>query len=269
MSDAILKNIPGMKDAAPVPQRQADTLSESDFFHIYVLNSQPCLIKGAVTHWPASRNWREPDYLKKLCGHYPVLFFPHENHITFKRMMAGKEEISFAAALDRLNSPHTKVASLGLTHDFPEMRRDIGRFAFLTKAQPSFFYPPIRYFIHRNAGSTWHYHPFDETLMCQVTGAKNVGLLNARMPFHRQVQEVFFQEDYYDDPSSFARLDNAPCGFFPRRWRRATRFISPRSGGTGSARAASPLALPRRCPGARRCRSSPTPSAGWPPARWT
>jgi hypothetical protein len=128
--------------------------------------------------------------------------------------MAGKEEMSFADALDRLHSGRTKVASLILQQDFPEMRRDIGRFSFLSRAEPSFFYPPVRYFVYRNAGSTWHFHPFDETLMCQIVGAKKVGLLSARTVFQKDVQEVFFQEDYYDDPSRFEKLNHAGLQFF-------------------------------------------------------
>src|SRR5262249_38151242 len=98
--------------------------------------------------------------------------------------------------LDLLHSDRIQVASLGLPEDFPELRRDLGGFSFLTRAEPSFIYPPVRYFIYRNAGSTWHYHPFDETLMCQVTGAKQVGLLNARTSFKNEVQKIFLAEDY-------------------------------------------------------------------------
>jgi quercetin dioxygenase-like cupin family protein len=214
MSDAVLKNIPGMKQAEPVAVLRAEDLPESVFFRDHVSNSRPCVIKGAVRHWPASRHWREADYLKNLCGHYDVLFFPHENHITFNRMMAEKQDMRFEEALDRLHSAQTGVASLGLTQDFPEMRRDIGGFSFLTKAEPSFFYSPVRYFIHRNAGSAWHYHPFDETLMCQVVGAKKVGLLNARTLFQKEVQEIFFREDYFDDPFQFEKLDHAGLRFF-------------------------------------------------------
>jgi quercetin dioxygenase-like cupin family protein len=211
--DTFHKNIPGMKEARPVARRDAADLAESEFFAEFVSQSRPCLIKGAILDWPAGRNWRDPAYLKTLCGHYQVVFFPHENHVTFQRMLAGKEEMRFAEALDRLHARQTEVATLILQQDFPELRRDIRGFAFLTQAEPSFFYPPVRYFIHRNAGSAWHYHPFDETLMCQAIGAKKVGLLNARTPYQKEIQEIFFQEDYYDDPSLFDRLDNAGLEF--------------------------------------------------------
>ncbi len=213
MPDAILNNIPGMRDAAPVPACEAGELPEEVFFNDYVSRSRPLLIKGAVRHWPAGRNWRDPLYLKKLSGDRPVLFFPHENHIT-GRMMEGKRDMRLAEALDLIHAQDTKIASLGLPEDFPELRRDLGRFSFLTRAEPSFLYPPVRYFIYRNAGSTWHYHPFDETLMCQLVGAKHVGLLNARTGRQKELQEIFFPEKYYDDPSRSVRLAGADFPFF-------------------------------------------------------
>src|SRR6185437_11979123 len=152
MPNTILSNVSGMKNASPVAIREARELSEQFFFSEFISQSQPLLVKGAVRHWPAGRNWRDPSYLKKLCGARPVFFFPHENHITGRRMMAGKRDMTFGDALDRLHSEETQIASLGLPEDFPEMRRDIAGFSFLTRAEPSFIYPPVRYFIYRGAG---------------------------------------------------------------------------------------------------------------------
>jgi hypothetical protein len=214
MPTTILSHVSGMKDATPVPTRAAGDLPEQVFFDEFVSKSSPLLIKGAVRHWPAGRNWRDPSYLKSLCGHRQVMFFPHENHITGRRMMAGRRDMTFGEALDLLNLDRTAIASLGLPEDFPEMRRDLGGFSFLTRAEPPFIYPPVRYFIYRNAGSTWHYHPFDETLMCQFVGSKKVGLLNARTPLQKRVQEIFFAEDYYEDPHKAAGLAGADIPFF-------------------------------------------------------
>ena len=214
MPNPILNNVPGMKHAVPVVIHDAASLPESVFFEGHVALGRPALIKGAVRHWPARQKWRDPAYLKSLCGHYQVLYFPHENHITHGRMMAGSRQMAFAQALDALHAPQTGTASLGLQEDFPELRRDIGRFSFLTRAQPSFFYPPIRYFLYRNAGSAWHYHPFDETLMCQIAGAKQVGLLGVKSPHYGAVRDIFFSEDYYDDPHRFDALKEAGLEFF-------------------------------------------------------
>ena len=101
MPDAILTNVPGMKDAcAGSPSGRHATFAESDFIAIMSRTASRCLIKGAVRHWPASRNWRDPAYLKKLCGHYQMLFFPHENHVTFKRMLARQRGHALCPALD-------------------------------------------------------------------------------------------------------------------------------------------------------------------------
>jgi hypothetical protein len=172
------------------------------------------VIKGAVRHWPATQKWREAEYLKEVSGTRNVLYFPHENHLSFKRMMAGRRDMRFSEALDRLHSENTAVASLGLQADFSELRADIGRFSFLTKAEPSFLYPPIRYFFYRNAGSAWHFHPLDETLMCQIAGVKRIGLLSASTPFQKAVQAVFFQEDYYEDASAFDALADSDLHWF-------------------------------------------------------
>jgi quercetin dioxygenase-like cupin family protein len=217
MPDTFLTQIPGMKHAASVPVLDVDTLEERVFAGEFVSNSRPCVIKGAVRHWEATRKWRDPEYLKSMSGHRSVLYFPHENHLSYRRMMAGKLELRFAEAIDRLHSEKTDVASLGLQNDFTELRPDIGRFSFLTKAEPSFLYPPIRFFFYRNAGSAWHFHPLDETLMCQIVGAKKIGLLSANTPLQKTLQDIFFQEDYYEDASALAAL--ADSGL---RWHLAT-----------------------------------------------
>jgi hypothetical protein len=46
MSDAVLKNIPGMKQAEPVAVLRAEDLPEGVFFRDHVSNSQPCVIKA-------------------------------------------------------------------------------------------------------------------------------------------------------------------------------------------------------------------------------
>lgn len=214
MPDTIFKNVPGMRNAAAVPVVEADSLPESLFNSKYVDKSQPCVIRGAVRGWPAREKWRDAQYLKRRAGHHPVLFFPHENHITYDRMMAGREEMRFADAVDRLFSDKWSVATLGLQEELTELRADVGRFSFLTQAQQSFLYPPIRFFVYRNAGSTWHYHPMDETLMCQVIGSKQVGLVSARTPFQKTLQEIFLGEEYYEDASACRRLDNADLSWF-------------------------------------------------------
>ena len=213
MPDTTLKHVPGMQYASPVPVLSADELPENVFIGEYVSNSRPCVIKGAVRHWAAIEKWRNKDYLKTRAGHHDVYFYPYEYHISAKRMEAGRTTMSFAEAIDRLHSEETKVAIVA-TAAPSELLSDLGRVSFLSKAEPAFSYPPARYFFYRNAGTTWHYHPFDETLMCQIVGAKKIGLLKTDTPFNKAVRDIFFREDYYNDASAFEALNNVDLPWF-------------------------------------------------------
>lgn len=204
MPDVILKNVPGMASAAPVPVLHANVLTERAFKDEYVANSRPCVIRGAVDHWPAKRKWRDNEYLKQVCGQQEVPFWPHENHVTKKRSTPGVVNLPFAEAVDRLHrASREEVAAIGCVPGTAEMAADIGGFSFFKEAELGFSYPPFRFFIFRNAGSSWHYHSFDETLMCQVAGTKTVGLLAVDNPRSREVARIFFEEDYYEDSAAF------------------------------------------------------------------
>ena len=96
MPDAILKNVHGMASATPVPVLRAGELSERDFKDTYVANSRPCVIKGAVSHWPATAKWRDREYLKRICGRGMVPFWPHENHVSKKTCLPGATNLPFA-----------------------------------------------------------------------------------------------------------------------------------------------------------------------------
>jgi len=252
MPDATLNHVPGMKDAAAVPVLDAQDLSESDFLENYVFNSRPCVIKGAVRHWPAIEKWRDTDYLKRLYGHHKIAFSPHEYHLTVKRNDVGRQIMSFAEALDRFQAEETKTAIATSPHP-SALQPDTGGFSFLTKADAALTYPPLRYFFYRNAGTTWHYHPFDETLMCQIVGQKKIGLLNVDARSHQSVFGVFVKEDYYDDPSVFdgidtsglnwfsATLDEGDALYIPQMWWHGVSTISEAFGATAAASFRSPL----------------------------
>jgi hypothetical protein len=205
MPDRTLAHVSGMANASEVAILDAASLSESVFLGRYVSTSTPCVIRGAIRHWAAPQKWRDPDYLKSRSGHHDVYFHPHEYYLSAKRMEEGREMVSFAAAVDRLHAQSTKVAIVA-TAAPAELQGDLGRVPFLSKAEPAFTYPAARYFFYRNAGTTWHYHPFDETLMCQVVGAKKIGLLSTDTRANPAVREFFIREDYYDDPAASAAL---------------------------------------------------------------
>ena len=214
MPDFTLSHVPGMKTAAAVPVLNADKLREQLFTGAYVARSQPCVIKGGVGHWAAIQNWRDKEYLKKRAGHNPVFLYPNEYHNSPKRMeAAGKRLLSLAEAIDHLDAEETRIGIV-VTGQASELLPDLGRVPFLNSAEPAFNCPPARYFFFRNAGTTWHYHPFDETLMCQIVGSKRIGLLDVNNSARNTIRNIFFDERYYDDPSVFDNLDNAGLRWF-------------------------------------------------------
>jgi hypothetical protein len=215
MPDVILKNVPGMAAATPVPVLHASALTESAFKGEYVANSRPCVIKGAVSHWPAARKWHDREYLKRICGSQPVPFWPHENHVTRQRIAPGVTSMPFADAIDRLHdAEREEVGAIGCVPGTAEMAADLSGFSFFTEGDLGFSYPPFRFFIFRNAGSSWHYHSFDETLMCQVIGTKRIGLLQVENSHRKAIGRIFSQEDYYEDPSAFDELAGEKLPWF-------------------------------------------------------
>jgi hypothetical protein len=209
MPDFTFSHVPGMKDAAAVPTLSAETLGESMFVGEYVAKSRPCVIKGGVRHWAAIEKWRDKDYLKKRAGHHQVYLYPNEYHTTPKRMeAAGRRQLTLAEAIDHLDAQDTRIGIVVTGHP-TELQADLGGIGFLKSAETAFVCPPARYFFFRNAGTTWHYHPFDETLMCQIVGSKKIGLLDVNNAARETIRDIFFHEDYYDDPSVFDGLDTA------------------------------------------------------------
>lgn len=209
MPDTIFTHVPGMANAAPVPNLDAAILAEHAFKSGYVANGQPCVIRGAVRHWPALGKWQDRAYLKRICGRGDVYFWPHENHVTKKRIVPGATRMPFADAIDRLNDGGDAIAAIGCNPGTEEMAADLGPFSFFTEGDLGLNYPPFRFIFFRKAGSSWHYHAFDETLMCQVLGTKRIGLLEVDNPHHGAVRDIFFGEDYYEDAAAFDAVAGA------------------------------------------------------------
>jgi hypothetical protein len=216
MPSPTFDHVPGMKRARKLPEVGAAGLTQASFFANFVTQSRPVLIKDAVAHWPARVKWRDPDYLKRQSGHHPIYYYPHENYASLRRQARDEVMLPLAEALDRLRAPETEIGFC-CTATPVEVMGDLPGFNFVEKVQPAFFYPNIRYFLFRNAGTTWHYHPFDETLMCQVIGAKEVGLVSLDNPHHLQLRDIFFREDYYEDPSVFVSLADGEIDWFMTR----------------------------------------------------
>ncbi|HWB96828.1 MAG TPA: cupin-like domain-containing protein [Bryobacteraceae bacterium] len=213
MPDVILKHVPGMRRASAVPVLHADQLSERVFLTEYVSNSKPCVIRGAVKHWAAVQKWRYKNHLKERSGHHNVWLFPSEYYANWYNRGAERINASFAEALDYLHAEETKVGVVVAGHT-TELLQDLGGLPFLANAEPAFFYEAARFFFFRNAGTTWHYHTFDETLMSQIVGAKKIGLLKTNTPHFAAMRALFRDDRYYDDPSVFDGFDDTGLEWF-------------------------------------------------------
>lgn len=214
MPDFTFAHVPGMKAASQVVERRAEELSEETFLSEYVAHSRPVVIRGAVAHWPARTKWRDKDYLKKRSGHHRVFAYPHEYLDAKASNEIGKRELSFAEAVDFLHAPGTASGFVGTATPI-ELLPDVGDFGFLSASvEPAFYYHDIRYFLFRNAGTTWHYHPFDETLMCQLIGRKRVGFVHTLSPRPYAIRNIFVGGSYYTDPRAFDRFDNSGHAWF-------------------------------------------------------
>lgn len=210
MPDVIFRHVPGMAAAAPVPELDAASLSEETFLDDYVAHSRPCVIKGAVSHWEAVKKWGDTGYLKSV-GKHAGSYWPHERHTSAKRSEPHRQTLSFDEAIDLLQT--ADVAAFHTTMP-AKLASDLGGFSFLTRPEPPFFYASDRMIFFRKAGTGWHYHPWDETLMCQIKGPKKIGLLDVRNPLHRHLRHIFFKEDYYDHPFAFNGIVSEDLAWF-------------------------------------------------------
>ncbi|TWI46490.1 Cupin-like domain-containing protein [Pseudoduganella flava] len=211
IDERILQHIPGMAAARRVPSIDAADLTEERFRRDYVDRNLPLLIKGAIRHWPACGRWTDKRYLAGKVGENKVNLYRHLNFSNDATMKRSAIPGTMAQALDVLHSDEDAVIFLPFRVDAPNskftsLKDDIGGVRFLAKPKKPLFYPRARTFMYRGAGSGWHTHTIDETLMCQIGGAKRVGLLPAKDASYAALKRIFFSERYLDDPNVFDEL---------------------------------------------------------------
>lgn len=211
IDERILCNIPGMKDARAVAVVQADELSEAEFRRTWVDRNVPVLVKGAIAHWPAVQRWSDKQYLKDRVGDNEVNLYPNLYFSDAKRMKATAIPQKFANALDELHGREDRVTFLPVRIEaqnskFTDLREDIPGVAFVPNPKAPLFYPRARAFMYRGAGSGWHTHTIDETLMCQIRGCKRVALLPTDDGTYEQLRDIFMTDRYLDDPQAFGEL---------------------------------------------------------------
>ncbi|WP_394750398.1 cupin-like domain-containing protein [Spongiimicrobium salis] len=195
----LLNVIPQLNNARTVVTLDARTLKESDFRKNWLHKNKACLIKNAVEHWPAVHQWKDKEYWLSASSDFKVKTNFHSNY-NQETNIEGKSEItSFHDAIERLHEKKDAIFSIpgecieeGTS--LAKVNAEIGNFKFLSKVKRPRSYFHKRIFIYRNAATAWHYHNVDETLMCQVNGAKKVALLTPEIPRPKYVSNFLTQE---------------------------------------------------------------------------
>lgn len=180
----------------------AKDLTKEQFYKHYIDNNKPCLIKDAIKHWPACSKWSDFNYLKKLSGHNIV-----NRHTTVN--YTGDNEFSnatltkraFSEALLEVEDDSIPIVSIPgevitTTESFSELRKDMGEIECIKNTQPPMQYPDARFFVYKNAGTGWHSHPVDETLMCQIAGDKKVSLFTTKDGDFQRIAKLADNERY-------------------------------------------------------------------------
>jgi cupin-like protein len=211
--DAFFSCIPGIENASAVPVLQAADLRKDIFSKEWVANNKPCLVKGAVKDWPAVQKWRDKDYWMTACDNFDVMVYPHQNYNDQKRQKG--ELMRFYDAIDRLFQKKDRILSIPSERiiegqRFYKVINDLEEFPFFTPELRPRMYDHRRFFTYRKAGTAWHYHNIDETLMCQINGAKTVALLSPGIPDAKHVTDFLTKELYLDGRSLDRSLDLKP-----------------------------------------------------------
>ncbi len=180
---------PNYANAMPVDIVRADQISERDFYRHYVAQNRPCLLEGAIAHWPAFKQWHDISYLKQATDNAVVgvrsepmwEFGPtasHDQADIDKHNAAILEQMPLHDFFERAaRQPEQLVLhSMPVAPGTPlqGLLKDIGKFQFLPNPGKSRAYVPFRAFCYRNSYTDWHFHPADEALMTQVVGDKEV-----------------------------------------------------------------------------------------------
>lgn len=201
LADKLFSAIPGIKNATSVTTVNVEELSARVFKTKFVNRNTPCLIKGAVKHWPAVEKWKKKEYWINTCEDQPVTIFPNMNFFNLNKRTVDKEKMSFHDAIERLfqGSDHTFSIPAQFVGDstlYAAAKKDIKGFPFLSSPAKPLWDRENSLFIYRRAATTWHVHYCDETLMCQVNGTKLVAIIPADIPKPADVIDFLEKESY-------------------------------------------------------------------------
>jgi hypothetical protein len=226
-----------------------------------------------VNHWPALRLWQEAEYLRRKLTDpaadavVPVHNTPYVQYPLHTRPRYFYNEKGFASCVIPVSEFIRTVTSdengYYELHGWPitpssslaPMLTDLGEFPFVQNPRPGRVSPRYRAFIYRNSYTDWHFHPTDETLMCQLRGSKEVLLLPPDSRSYEILTEIVSQTErlYAVDTSQFPRyselrpyrviVEPGDALFIPTFWWHAVEPIGSRWGITVAYTWATPLYL--------------------------
>jgi len=201
-TEKILSNVPWFAMATDVKSVDADQLSAHSFTNDIIRKAEPCVIRGAVKHWPAVEKWVDTSYLRQIAGHESVNIFPHSN-LLGPRQGEGRSSLRFGDAIkkleDAIEDEELSLPAVDISpQSFSVLLADIGDISFLSDFAPPLLYPQSRFFMYRNAGTAWHSHPNDETLLCQLVGSKRIGLICANSSNNSKIRDFFLDQKYFE-----------------------------------------------------------------------
>jgi hypothetical protein len=182
-----LEQMPLYTEAQSLSSVDATDLTPESFQHEYIDRLRPCVIRGAVRHWPAVARWRDFNYLRQKTENVivRVTTAPLNEYLAVDGQ-APVLDMPFHSILDMCSEPPPTqrthlamhaISVLGKYAKLRSLREDILGFPFVRRPPPPRLYIAARAFLFRDSYTDWHYHDGDETLMCQIKENKEVLLL--------------------------------------------------------------------------------------------
>ncbi len=204
LDDDLFSVLPGIEKAKNAPSIDASELNQQNFHADWVAKNKPCLIKGAVKHWPATEKVKNEEYWLSVCDDFYIRVYPHMNYNAWDKQKIDSERITFHNAIKRLHRNEDYILSIPSEkiaegNRFSALVKETPGFSFLSSKIKPRMYDQRRFFMYRRAATSWHYHNIDETLMCQVSGAKKVALLPPDIPKAKEISDFLTNEKYLDN----------------------------------------------------------------------
>ncbi len=211
----------------------ARALAPQAFWARHVQPHAPVVLRGALAHWPAVQRWARPGYLEAF-GNMDKVLLARAFNMSPALTSAADSTVELRGALCEM-----RLAGDGDTLSVPALPvpddwlADLGEFRFLKDAPAPLLYPRRRLFVYKNESTEWHYHPIDETLTCQIAGAKRVSLFRLS-PANWSAYAPLIRTNHHHLPCAdqlFPPASSPGCPGSRPCWSPATRSTSHRSGG--------------------------------------